>query len=38
MLNFNDALLVVLQRNAIIDDVASFDEGFDKVDGFRRLA
>lgn len=37
-LNFNDALLVVLQRNAMIDDVASFDEGFDKVDGFRRLA
>jgi predicted nucleic acid-binding protein len=30
--------LVVLQRNAMIDDVASFDEGFDKVDGFRRLA
>ena len=38
VLNFNDALLVVLQRNAMIDDVASFDEGFDKVDGFRRLA
>lgn len=36
-LNFNDGLLVVLQRNAIIDDVASFDEGFDKVNGFRRI-
>jgi predicted nucleic acid-binding protein len=36
-LNFNDGLLVVLQRNAMIDDVASFDEGFDRVDGFRRL-
>lgn len=37
-LNCNDGLLVVLQRNAMIDDVASFDEGFDRVDGFRRLA
>jgi predicted nucleic acid-binding protein len=36
-LNFNDGLLVVLQRNTIIDDVASFDEGFDKVAGFRRV-
>lgn len=38
VLNFNDGLLVVLQRNAMIDDVASFDEGFDTVDGFRRRA
>lgn len=30
-LNFNNGLLVVLQRNALIDDVASFDEGFDAV-------
>ncbi len=37
-LNFNDGLLVVLQRNVVIDDVASFDEAFDGVDGFRRLA
>lgn len=36
-LNFNDGLLVVLQRNAIIDEVASFDEGFDRVGGFRRV-
>lgn len=37
VLNFNDGLLVVLQRNAIIEDVASFDEGFDKANGFRRI-
>ncbi|HET7505755.1 MAG TPA: type II toxin-antitoxin system VapC family toxin [Kofleriaceae bacterium] len=36
-LNFNDALLVVLQRGAVIDDVASFDVAFDAVDGFRRI-
>jgi predicted nucleic acid-binding protein len=36
-LNFNDGFLVVLQRNGVIDDVASFDEGFDTVEGFRRL-
>lgn len=35
-LNFNDALLVVLQRDAVIDDVASFDKGFDAVADFRR--
>jgi predicted nucleic acid-binding protein len=38
VLNFNDAILVVLQRDAVIDDVASFDEGFDVVPGFRRLS
>lgn len=37
-LNFNDALLVVLQHEGSIDDVASFDEGFDQVEGFRRIA
>jgi len=37
-LNFNDALIVILQRDAIIDDVASFDEAFDTVAGFRRIA
>lgn len=37
-LNFNDALIVILQRDAIIDDVASFDEAFDNVAGFRRIA
>ena len=36
-LNFNDALLVVLQQAGSIDEVASFDEGFDLVDGFRRI-
>jgi predicted nucleic acid-binding protein len=36
-LNFNDSFLVILQRNGAIDDVASFDEAFDLVDGFRRM-
>ena len=36
-LNFNDGLLVVLQRLAIIDDLASLDTGFDVVTGFRRF-
>jgi predicted nucleic acid-binding protein len=38
VLNFNDGLLVVLQREGIIGDVASFDEGFDVVPDFRRLS
>ena len=37
VLNFNDALLVVLQRQGVIDDVASFDSGFDAVAEFRRI-
>jgi predicted nucleic acid-binding protein len=37
-LNFNDARLVVMQRNADIGDVASFDTDFDRVEGFRRLS
>ena len=37
-LNFNDALLVVLQREGVIGDVASFDGGFDTVPDFRRVA
>lgn len=37
ILNFNDALLVVLQRESVIDDVASFDSGFDVVADFRRI-
>lgn len=37
-LNWNDALLVVLQREGLIEEVASFDEGFDAVPGFRRLS
>src|SRR5664280_2926270 len=38
MLNFNDAFLVALQRDELIDDVASFDRGFDNVSGFRRIS
>lgn len=37
VLNFNDGLLVVLQRDAVIDDVASFDDGFDVIPAFRRI-
>jgi predicted nucleic acid-binding protein len=37
-LNINDALLVVLQREEIIGEVASFDTDFDAVAGFRRVA
>jgi predicted nucleic acid-binding protein len=37
-LNVNDALLVVLQRQEIIGDVASFDADFDTVADFRRVA
>jgi len=37
VLNFNDGLLVVLQRDAVIDDVASFDDGFDVIPDFRRI-
>lgn len=37
-LNFNDALLVVLQRNGAIADVASFDRALDAAQGFRRLS
>jgi predicted nucleic acid-binding protein len=36
-LNSNDALLVVLEREGAIDNLASFDSGFDDVEGFRRL-
>lgn len=37
-LNFNDALLVVLQRDGSIGEVASFDEGFESVSTFARLS
>lgn len=37
-LNFNDARLVVMQRNGDITDVASFDGDFDAVEGFRRIS
>ncbi|MEI7894077.1 MAG: hypothetical protein WCI05_13365 [Myxococcales bacterium] len=36
--NFNDALLVVLQRADSIGDVASFDQGLDAAPGFRRIS
>lgn len=37
-LNFNDALLAVLQREGTIGEVASFDTGFDSVPSFVRIA
>lgn len=37
VLNFNDALLVALQRVGLIEEVASFDQGLDKAQGFRRV-
>lgn len=37
-LNYNDALLVVLQRQGVIGDVASFDAGFDTVPEFVRAS
>jgi predicted nucleic acid-binding protein len=36
--NVNDALLVVLQREGSIGDVASFDKKLDGVAGFRRVS
>ena len=36
-LNFNDALLVVLQREGLIGEVASFDRGCDVLPDFRRV-
>jgi predicted nucleic acid-binding protein len=33
-LNFNDALLVLLQREAVIGAMATFDEDFGDVEGF----
>jgi predicted nucleic acid-binding protein len=38
VLNFNDALVVVLERQGAIDHFASFDGGFDGVEGFQRLS
>jgi predicted nucleic acid-binding protein len=37
-LNVNDALLVVLQGDGIIGEVASFDSGFDAVGQFSRVS
>lgn len=36
-LNFNDAFLVVLERDGMIDNLASFDSDFDLVEGFKRI-
>jgi predicted nucleic acid-binding protein len=36
-LNFNDGLLVVLQREGLVEEVASFDRGFDLIHDFRRI-
>jgi predicted nucleic acid-binding protein len=36
-LNVNDALLVVVQREGFIGEVASFDRGFDVLPDFRRV-
>jgi hypothetical protein len=35
-LNVNGALLVVLQRDGEVGDLASFDTDFDAVEGFQR--
>jgi predicted nucleic acid-binding protein len=37
-LNFNDARLVIMQRNGEIEEVASFDADFASVDGFRLIS
>ncbi len=37
-LNWNDALLVVLQREGIVGEVASFDDGFEAIPKFRRIS
>ena len=37
-LNFNDAFIAVLQREGRIGQVATFDNGFDAVPGFMRIA
>lgn len=37
-LNWNDALLVVLQREGIVGEVASFDDGFEAIPTFRRIS
>jgi predicted nucleic acid-binding protein len=36
-LNFNDALLVVLQREGSVEDIATFDERLAAVPGFKRI-
>jgi predicted nucleic acid-binding protein len=38
VLNFNDALVVVLKREGAIDHFVSFDPGFDAILNFERLS
>jgi predicted nucleic acid-binding protein len=38
VLNFNDALLAVLKREGAIDQLASFDPGFDLLPDFGRIS
>lgn len=38
LLNSNDALVVVLEREGAIDNFVSFDSGFDQVEGFQRIS
>ncbi|MDQ3035850.1 MAG: type II toxin-antitoxin system VapC family toxin [Myxococcota bacterium] len=37
-LNFNDALLIALHRDGAFDQLASFDTGFDAIEGLTRLS
>lgn len=37
LLNFNDAALVLLQREGTIGDVATFDENLSATDAFRTV-
>ena len=38
VLNFNDALVAVLKRDGAIDQLASFDPGFDALPDFGRIS
>lgn len=35
--SFDDALLVVPQRERVVDEGATVDSGFDSIPGFRRI-
>jgi predicted nucleic acid-binding protein len=37
-LNSNDALLVVPEREGVVDTLATFDARFDRIEGFRRTS
>jgi predicted nucleic acid-binding protein len=36
-LSFNDALLVVLHREGVVDDIVTFDSAFDSIPGLQRI-